>query len=152
MPAEPEVSAINPLDLLDRLVGRIARLGVSESFIRFGIVGTLGFVWDTGIVYMLRPFVSLYVAGTCSFIVAATINWIINRLWTFRHLEHAAAHVQWVKFLIANAVGFVVNRGTFFLLVALSPLVVKHPVIGIAAGSAAGLIFNYLLSKRFVFR
>ena len=152
MPAEPEVSAINPLDLLDRLVGRIARLGVSESFIRFGIVGTLGFVWDTGIVYMLRPFVSLYVAGTCSFIVAATINWIINRLWTFRHLEQAAAHVQWVKFLIANAVGFVVNRGTFFLLVALSPLVVKHPVIGIAAGSAAGLIFNYLLSKRFVFR
>ncbi|MDE1896861.1 MAG: GtrA family protein [Rhodospirillales bacterium] len=143
---------MNPLDLLDRLVGLIARLGVSESFIRFAIVGTLGFVWDTGTVYLLRPFVNLYIAGTCSFIVAATINWIINRLWTFRHVEHGAAHVQWVKFLAANAVGFVFNRGTFFLLVAFSPVVVKHPVIGIAAGSAAGLIFNYLLSKRFVFR
>lgn len=143
---------MSPLALLDRLVALIARLGVSESFIRFGIVGTLGFVWDTGIVYLLRPFVNLYVAGTCSFIVAATINWIINRLWTFRHVEHGAAHVQWVKFLAANAVGFVFNRGTFFILVTFSPLVVKHPVIGIAAGSAAGLIFNYLLSKRFVFR
>ncbi|SHF29038.1 GtrA family protein [Acidocella aminolytica] len=152
MPAEPEIStAMNPLDLLDRLVGLIARLGFSESFIRFGIVGTLGFVWDAGTVYLLRPFVSLYIAGTCSFIVAATINWIINRLWTFRHVEHAAAHVQWAKFIAANAIGFVFNRGTFFLLVAFSPLVVKHPVIGIAAGSAAGLVFNYLLSKRFVF-
>jgi len=142
---------MNPLDLLDRLVGLIARLGLSESFIRFGIVGTLGFVWDTGTVYILRNVTNLYVAGTCSFLVAATLNWIINRLWTFRHVQHAAAHVQWAKFIVANAVGFVVNRGAFFLLVALSPLVVKHPVIGIAAGSAAGLVFNYFLSKRFVF-
>lgn len=143
---------MNPLDLLDRLVGLVARLGFSESFIRFGIVGTLGFVWDTGTVYILRNFTNLYVAGTCSFLIAGTLNWIINRLWTFRHVEHAAAHVQWAKFLVANAVGFVVNRGTFFLLVAFAPLVVRHPVIGIAAGSGAGLIFNYSLSKRFVFR
>jgi putative flippase GtrA len=143
---------MSPLDLLDRLVGLIARLGFSESFIRFGIVGTLGFVWDTGTVYLLRPFVNLYIAGTCSFLVAATLNWLVNRLWTFRHVEHEAAHVQWAKFVVANAIGFVVNRGTFFLLVAFCPLVVAHPVIGIAAGSAAGLIFNYFLSKRFVFR
>ena len=142
----------NLVDSLDRLVGLVARLGFSESFIRFGIVGTLGFVCDTSTVYLLRPFVSLYIAGTCSFIVAATMNWVINRIWTFRHVEHAVAHVQWVKFLAANAIGFGFNRGTFFLLVAFSPLVVAHPVIGIAAGSACGLIFNYLLSKRFVFR
>lgn len=138
--------------LLDGLVRLIARLGVSESFIRFGIVGTLGFVWDTGTVYLLRPFVNLYVAGTVSFIVAATLNWILNRLWTFGHLEHGKAHLQWLKFLAANAIGFVANRGTFFFLVAFSPLVVAHPVIGIAAGSAAGLVFNYFLSKMFVFR
>lgn len=143
---------MNLLDLLDRLVSFVARLGFSESFIRFGIVGTLGFVWDTGTVYLLRAFVNLYIAGTCSFIVAATLNWLINRLWTFRHVQHAAAHVQWAKFLIANIVGFVINRGIFFLLVAFCPLVVRHPVIGIAAGSVGGLGFNYLLSKRFVFR
>ncbi len=51
---------------------------------------------------------------------------------------HAPAHVQWAKFIVANAVGFVVNRGAFFLLVALSPPVAQHPVIGIAAGSPPG--------------
>ena len=143
---------MNPLALLDRLIALAARLGVSQTFIRFGLVGVLGFVWDTGTVYALRPFTNLYIAGTCGFLVAATLNWLCNRLWTFRSVRHAPAHVQWTKFLATNALGFVFNRGTFFLLITLSPMVAAHPVIGIAAGVIVGLGFNYTLSKRFVFR
>lgn len=143
---------MNPLAPLDTLVSLGARLGFSESFLRFGLVGALGFVWDTATVYALRPFTNLYVAGTCGFLVAATLNWIFHRFWTFRGAQHTAAHVQWVKFLITNALGFVFNRGTFFLLITFSPMVAAHPVIGIAAGAIIGLGFNYILSKRFVFR
>lgn len=143
---------MNPLALLDRLVALAARLGFSEAFVRFGLVGALGFVWDTSTVYALRPFTNLYIAGTCGFFVAATLNWLFNRLWTFRALHHAPAHIQWAKFLATNALGFVFNRGTFFLLIGFVPLVVAYPVLGIAAGVAVGLGFNYVLSKRFVFR
>ena len=73
------------------------------------------------------------------------------RIWTFRHHVHAAPHVQWVRFLIANSVGFVFNRGTFFALISLSTLCHNQPVFPIIAGSIAGLCFNYFLSKRFVF-
>lgn len=152
MPANPRPRALLPLKLLDELIRRVSRIGLSEAFLRFATVGTLGFLWDTGTVYLLRPHVNLYVAGTCGFVVAATFNWFINRIWTFREIQHAPMHIQWGKFLAANAVGFVANRGTFFLLVAFWPLVVEHPVIGIAAGSMAGLVFNYFLSKTLVFR
>jgi putative flippase GtrA len=152
-------SALNKLlNLLDAGVVLLSRLGLSETFIRFGIVGTMGFCWDTGTVYALRPFVNLYIAGTCGFIVAATANWAVNRVWTYRHKEHAALHVQWAKFVSANAIGFVFNRGVFFTLVskpfsaaAKTDIFYTQPVLAIAAGSIAGLCFNYFLSKRFVF-
>lgn len=146
------------LSRLDQGVVILSRLGLSETFIRFGIVGVLGFFWDTGTVYALRPFINLYLAGTCGFLVAATANWAVNRLWTYRHHTHAAAHVQWARFMTANAIGFVFNRGVFFTLISkffsnMAGTDVFHaqPVLAIAAGSISGLCFNYFLSKRFVF-
>ena len=139
------------LKLLDDVVAIVSRTGMSESFIRFGIVGTMGFMWDTGTVYSLRNFTNLYVAGIFGFFVAATANWALNRLWTFRFHTHAAPHIQWAKFLAANAIGFVFNRGAFFTLISISALCAQQPVLAIVAGSIAGLCFNYFLSKRLVF-
>ena len=136
---------------LDACVDLLARTGVSASFIRFAVVGVMGLCWDTATVYALRHVVGLYVAGTVSFVVAATANWIVNRIWTFRGHTYVAPHIQWAKFLVANAIGFVFNRGTFFVLISISTLCHNRPILPIAAGSIAGLFFNYLLSKRFVF-
>jgi putative flippase GtrA len=146
------------LSLLDRGVTLLSRVGLSENFIRFGIVGTLGFCWDTATVYTLRPFTNLYIAGTCGFLVAATANWAINRAWTYRHNEHAAPHIQWARFMSANAIGFVFNRGVYFTLISRffittfkTDIFYAQPVLAIATGSISGLCFNYFLSKRFVF-
>jgi putative flippase GtrA len=84
--------------------------------------------------------------------VAGTANWAVNRLWTFRHLGHESAHQQLMRFLAVNSIGFIFNRGTFFILISTSLRCRDQPVLAIIAGSAAGLCFNYFLSKRFVFR
>ncbi len=136
---------------LDMGVALLAQFGLSEHFIRFGVVGVLGFCWDTATVYALRGIAGLYIAGTAAFIVAASANWLVNRLWTFRGHAHAPLHIQWAKFLAANAVGFVFNRGTFFVLISISTVFYNTPVLPIIAGSLSGLLFNYFLSKRFVF-
>lgn len=137
---------------LDTGVAVLARFGLSEHFIRFAVVGAFGFCWDTATVYALRGICGLYIAGTAAFFVAATANWVVNRLWTFRGQTHEALHIQWAKFLAANAVGFVFNRGTFFILISISTLCHDNPVLPIIAGSICGLLFNYFLSKRYVFR
>jgi putative flippase GtrA len=140
---------------LDRLTSDVARLAarfnISEDFIRFAVVGAMGFCWDTATVYTLRGLVGLYVAGAAGFVVASSANWAMNRVWTYRHKAHYAMHVQWARFVAANAVGFVFNRGVFFTLITLSALCHRAPVLAIIAGSFAGLAFNYFLSKKFVF-
>src|ERR1700721_2167762 len=90
------------LSLLYAGVLLLARTGLSAHFIRFGIVGALGFCWDTTTVYATTNHFGLYVAGTLGFLVAGTANWVINRCWRFRHRVHGAAHVQWLQFLAAN--------------------------------------------------
>jgi putative flippase GtrA len=141
---------------LDRLLLRrsvsIAQRRVIAQFLRFGIVGTVGFVIDTITVYSLRGSLGLYGAGVAGFVTAASGNWVFNRLWTFRGLGSGPAHRQWAKFMVANLVGFVLNRGTYALLVTFVAAAARQPVIAIAAGAIAGLSVNFVLSRRVVFR
>jgi putative flippase GtrA len=128
------------------------RFGVSKDFLRFAVVGSMGFCWDTATVYCLKPWVNLYIAGTAGFMVAASANWAMNRIWTFRHQAHEAAYRQWLKFLSANVLGFFINRGIFFTLISVNDICRHQPILPIMAGSISGLAINYFLSKRFVFR
>ncbi|MFT9359132.1 GtrA family protein [Acetobacter okinawensis] len=122
-------------------------------FLKFGVVGSLGFIWDTGAVYGLRPFIGLTAATLIAYFFAATLNWILNRLWTFRGMGHHDHPVlQWLRFLSANSLGFFLNRGTVYTLFYAFPLCIRHPVIALAAGSFAGLIANFKLSQKMVFR
>lgn len=129
-----------------------ARVELLEQFLKFGTVGMIGFVADTSVVYATAPFVGPYVAGVISYLLVGTMNWLLNRVWTYRHIQHGAPHRQAVAFLAANTVGFVINRGTYFSLVASVPLCRKHLVLPLAAAAGAGMFINFFLSRRLVFR
>jgi len=122
------------------------------QFIRFGVVGTFGFVVDTSVVYTLRDSLGLYGAGAAAYVVAASANWLLNRVWTFRGRGGGPAHRQWLRFLAANLAGFVLNRGTYGILVSTVALCARQPVFAVAAGSIAGLGLNFVLSRTMVFR
>ncbi len=122
-------------------------------FLKFGIVGTTGLVWDTLAVYGFRPLLGLAGATVLAYFIAASMNWLMNRLWTFRHVVHADRPlVQWARFLLASSVGFIMNRGVVFTLFLLFPLCRAFPVLALAAGALAGLAANFTLSHRMVFR
>ena len=124
------------------------------QFIKFGIVGVVGFVVDTAFLYIGIDGLGLsrVAAGFFSFPFAVTVTWIGNRLFTFREIEHEPMAKQWAKFAIVCAVGIVFNRGTYTLCVSTIPFVYDYPVIGLLAGTAAGMFFNFFASKRLVFR
>ncbi|MGE0225270.1 MAG: GtrA family protein [Acetobacteraceae bacterium] len=129
--------------------GRIRSLA---QFAKFGAVGIVGLAIDTATVYALRGPAGLYGAGVAGYFTAASSNWLLNRVWTFRGQGGGPAHRQWARFLVANALGFVLNRGTYALLVTFSPLAARHPVIAVAAGAVVGMVLNFELSRRMVFR
>jgi putative flippase GtrA len=122
------------------------------QLLRFGVVGTIGFVVDTAVLYAgLALGLGLYLGRAVSYLVAATTTWALNRAWTFRGLGDGPALRQWAVFVAVNLVGFACNYGTYAALVGSVVFVAQHPVIGVAAGSLAGMIGNFLLSRRFVF-
>jgi putative flippase GtrA len=133
-------------------IGRALDPATAVQFMKFGAVGTVGFLTDTAIVYALRDTLGLYVAGMVSYVLAASGNWVLNRVWTFRGQGSGPAHRHWATFIVANSFGLVLNRGTYVALIATVPLCVKAPVLAVAAGSVAGMIVNFTLSRRMVFR
>ena len=122
------------------------------QMLRFGVVGVFGFAVDTAVVYALRGWLGLYGAGLVSFLVAATANWALHRVWTFRGLGSGPMHRQWAAFLAANLAGFVLNRGAYAALVTFSALCAADPVLATAGGAVAGMGVNFLASRQLVFR
>jgi putative flippase GtrA len=129
-----------------------ARIFTLVQFLMFGGVGAVGFVADTATVYALRRSLGLYGAGAVAYGVAATVTWILNRVWTFRGKGSGPAHRQWARFLLVNLGGFVLNRGTYAVLVTFAPLCAAEPVWAVAAGAIAGMFLNFSLSRAMVFQ
>ncbi|QEO16549.1 GtrA family protein [Acetobacter vaccinii] len=124
-----------------------------EQFLKFGVVGSLGLVCDIASVYALRPLLGLDLATLAAYFIAATFNWVLNRLWTFHGLGlHHHPIMQWLRFLSANSLGFCLNRGTVYALFFFVPLCVHHPALALAAGALAGMLANFNISRAMVFR
>ncbi len=124
----------------------------AEDFLRFGIVGSVGFVVNVLLLYAVRGAVGLYVGGVVAWLGAATTTWWLNRSWTFKGRGSAAMHRQWLQFLAVSSVGFVLYYATFSLMVAYVALCVRQPVVAVAAGVLAGMVSNFTLSRKLVFR
>ena len=123
------------------------------QFMQFGMAGVAGFLVDTSVVYALRAPTGLYVAGLAAYIAAVTATWWINRIWTFQSIVSAGPmHRQWARYAMANIPGFILNRGTYFILIASSTFSATYPVLAVAAGSIAGMFANFILSRALVFR
>ena len=122
------------------------------EFQRFLVVGLAGFAVDISVVYGLRGSLGIYVAGMVAYLAAATGTWVLNRSWTFAGRASVRPFGQWLRYLGANSVGAVLNRGTFLLLVWLVPLFAVFPVLAVAAGTIGGMLANFTLSRRLVFQ
>ena len=125
-----------------------------KQFILFSISGVIGFGVDAGIMTTLNrsAHVSLIPAQIIAFLVAVTVTWSINRRFAFRDTKSPNKINEWVNYLGANVFGGAVNNGVFSALVISSSLFERVPVLAVAGGSIAGLVFNFGSSKALVFK
>ena len=92
------------------------------KFVKFGVVGASGMVVHGGVLYLMKEVAGLnpFVANTIGFVTAATTNYILNRIWTFRSREKQVG-VEYVKFILVSVVGLGINNGTLWLMGKLLP-------------------------------
>ena len=122
-----------------------------RQFLRFGAVGVAGFAVNAGLVALLSGAFGPERAQLVAFPVAVTTTWSLNRRYTF-HPRLEPLLLEWLRYILANALGWAVNNGLYFTLILWLPLFHRQPVLAVAAGSLAGMMLNFATSKWIVFR
>lgn len=88
-----------------------------RRFVKFGIVGVSGTLIDFSITWLCRDIFGLpdLIANAIGFVVAATTNYILNRIWTWHSTEKNVG-VEYLKFFAVSVIGLLLNTLILFLL------------------------------------
>jgi putative flippase GtrA len=116
--------------MIQFLVKIAVRLGVhpkeAERFIKFLLVGTLGFILDFGTLALLVEVVKLpeiierstsfsahaglIFSNTISFSLAVVSNFTLNRYWTYPESRDKRKRVQLPQFTLVSVIGLILNN------------------------------------------
>jgi putative flippase GtrA len=125
-----------------------------SAFLRFALVGAAGFVVNEAALWVALHLLHLGkdAAWFFAFVPAVTFTWWGNRTFTFR--EHASTGArailrEWMRFVATNSFGALVNLAVYELLIRFTG---TGPLLALACGVLAGMAFNFILSRKFVFR
>ncbi|MBD8166113.1 GtrA family protein [Erwinia persicina] len=119
----------------------------------FAISGGLGFLVDTVILYLLIDIFGPYIARCFSFFSAVLFTWVFNRSITFKDKSsNMKPRAEFASYLVLMLCGGAVNYGLYSWLISNYRFVLVQPVIGVAAGSIAGMFVNLATSKLILFR
>lgn len=87
------------------------------KFLKFCAVGFSGMLIDFGTTWLLKEKVRInkYIANSTGFILAATSNYIWNRVWTFQS-ENDQIAVEYLSFILISVAGLGINNFVIFML------------------------------------
>ena len=117
---------------------------------KFGAVGASGYVVNLAVYALLLKQAHLHylLAATGSFLVAATNNYVWNRLWTFRHQRGHVAY-QGLRFLIVAVFAYLCNLG---LLLGLIEVIGVGKIVSQAVAIVLVTPLNFVGNKLWSFR
>lgn len=86
-------------------------------FIRFGIVGASGMIVDFGVTWLCKEKLrwNKYLSNSLGFVIAATNNYLWNRVWTFESESQAVAR-EYISFVVIAVIGLGLNNLIIYLL------------------------------------
>ena len=125
-----------------------------DQFIKFAITGGLGAVTNLFIFFLcadLAKIREIPVSIGC-FIIAVTQNYIINHTWSFKQENHSEklSIKKWFMFMCGSLLGLAINIYVMRFMITHFNLPWKF--IGQACGIAAGMVFNFTVSKLVIFK
>jgi len=130
------------------------RQNISREVITFGVIGTIGFLVDGGLLTLLNSFLNfdLLTSRLCSFSVAVTVTWYLNRNYTFRDQTDEQALHEWTRYAVLNGLGALLNLAIFFWLIFEFSALTVVPLVPLAIAALVATAFNFLVSKYIAFK
>lgn len=123
-------------------------------FLRFAIVGALGFCVDASVLLAL---VAAGWAGPisgrlASFACAVLATFEMNRRWSFEDVQQPSYVATLVAYLGVQGVGFLCNLGVYTLALTVVPPPLNKPLFCLALASGLALVINFAGARLIVFR
>lgn len=89
-----------------------------RKFVKFGIVGFSGLLVDFGITWISKEKLQIqkYLANAIGFCSAASSNYVLNRMWTFRSTNPEIA-IEYSHFIFISMIGLGINTLILWLIV-----------------------------------
>ncbi|MGF6599995.1 putative flippase GtrA [Paraburkholderia sp. GAS448] len=128
----------------------------SRKLLAFGCVGAIGFAVDAGVLSLLTQEFGLdvYLSRLISFPTAVCATWLLNRTWVFKHPHRVVRNKrrEYLSYFSIQSIGALLNFGIFSAALIIYPDLRAYPIIPLAFGAVAGLLFNYAGSHYWVFK
>jgi putative flippase GtrA len=129
----------------------------SSKLIRFGAVGGAGFFVNEAALFVAHGLLHFgeHAAWLFGFAVAVTFTWWGNRTFTFHEHKstgHAGMLGEWARFVATNSFGAAANFVVYALVIRYAPWPANVPYVALFFGVLVGLVFNFTLSKKLVFK
>lgn len=88
------------------------------KFIKFGIVGFSGVFVDFGFTYICKEWLKLnkYLSNSIGFTIAATSNYVLNRIWTFHSQDPEIAR-EFTEFFVISIIGLGINNAVLYFMI-----------------------------------
>ena len=87
------------------------------KFLKFVVVGFSGLIIDFGITFLCKEKVLLnkYLSNSIGFTIAASSNYIFNRIWTFSS-NNPEVLIEFSSFLLVSIIGLLINNSILWLI------------------------------------
>jgi putative flippase GtrA len=87
------------------------------KFLKFCAVGFSGMLIDFGTTWLLKEKIRInkYIANSTGFVLAATSNYVWNRIWTFQS-ENEEIAIEYFSFILIAVAGLGINNVVIYLL------------------------------------
>ncbi len=99
-------------------MSEIWSLSFLYKFIKFGIVGFSGLFVDFGFTYICKEILKIqkYVSNAIGFTLAASSNYYLNRVWTFKSTD-PEIFAEYSEFIIISMIGLGINTLILWIIV-----------------------------------
>ena len=137
------------------------RNGLSELLPRvrqplgFALVGCAGFATDALLFLLFSQVLGIPVfpARALSFLPATGVTWLLNRHFVFRTGDSAhRKRDEYLRHVGTQSIGIALNFAIFYAAVRAGLGKGSAHLVPLAMGSLGAMVFNYLASRRFVYR
>ena len=128
-----------------------------RQLLHFTLIGGIGFVIDGGVLTLLSVMagVNIYLARLISFTLATLATWWLNRRHTFGMDSAVGTGTkagEYGRYILIQVGGGLLNLAIFAWLILIEPRLRSIPVLPLAIGAGAGLVWNFLGAKLWVYK